>query len=388
MDKIIIDKGLHKPEFINLIAPAIRLDTVIKVDDGYQYCLVKPANGDYLKPFECFISNNALKLSAYKKENNSVVSHFLTPYKFFKKRGVDDVKLQNYINSIALLEFDFVSQNQDLEQAYDYTEISSCMQKEGVNFRTLTKLNPALNVQLFQFFKNADEVARVLVWKNVFLQKDDTKVLFAGVVDRIYAVSNTTLNAVKNYFLQRGYVTRARNDLSTCTSFLVQDLFGIHQVELKIYVQLDKCVDNKKFPYMDTFCYLDDDYRLHNSYAGAAIETRRADGNALISGTECCCCGHIFDDNDIIIDDDGYEYCDNCYHNRYCACEVCGEEMSRDESGDYIPYHNVCSRCARDYVIRCANCGEIIGHGWGTDAHHGEICEACQDALDNNDNQD
>ena len=77
-------------------------------------------------------------------------------------------------------------------------------------------------------------------------------------------------------------------------------------------------------------------------------------------GIECYSCGCNIDDEDIIVNESGETYCNNCYRDRYSYCAHCDSEIYINDSTYINSIGYVCDNCLSNNYMSCCECGEYI----------------------------
>ena len=89
----------------------------------------------------------------------------------------------------------------------------------------------------------------------------------------------------------------------------------------------------------------------------------------------CFNCGR--DSGEIITNEYGDPYCDDCYHEIYCTCEECGMETLREETV-HVESEILCDNCYAKEYFQCAECDADTPRNEGFYVGVGEyVCEQC-----------
>lgn len=122
-----------------------------------------------------------------------------------------------------------------------------------------------------------------------------------------------------------------------------------------------------------------------SGYAIGALETIediRSDdleiGESFYGYCEHCGRTLYYEDDAYYVDP--HDYCEDCYHNLFATCDVCGETYDADDT-QYIDQRVVCDDCLeRDYT-RCEQCGEWTRNEQTITVGADTFCEACYSKL-------
>lgn len=96
------------------------------------------------------------------------------------------------------------------------------------------------------------------------------------------------------------------------------------------------------------------------------------------SGTVCCClCGAELEPEDVVYNDAGEPYCEDCYGDAYVHCYVCGKELPEEDACEDSHGNVYCTECHAGHCADCDNCGD----SWPKDeliSHDGlQLCPDC-----------
>jgi hypothetical protein len=106
---------------------------------------------------------------------------------------------------------------------------------------------------------------------------------------------------------------------------------------------------------------------------GAGDDLRCDSTDGVVNGGpeySCCNCGDGLDEDDARHTDDGDVYCDSCYWEAFGHCEVCSNDVARDDMRDVSEVPNraslgrswrhadfVCAGCYDEAIRSCDSCG-------------------------------
>lgn len=242
-----------------------------------------------------------------------------------------------------------------ITQAYrDEVGGHSCMTGDDCDKVAIYEHNPGV-VQML-VFDDGSMTARALVWKT---DQDKT------AMDRIYPNSGRHIELFNKYARDHGWLVRVGNSMPQGdVAFTDED--GDECSELTVSLDLP---DPIVYPYMDSFRWVktyDGDSVVLSTKCGRGRDRLESTGGVgpgseNDNSVECRDCGCRVDPEDSYSDDNGYDYCSDCYSERYGSCERCGHECSRD---DLAPVHvgrytsDYCSDCRSNYATGCGDCGE------------------------------
>lgn len=96
----------------------------------------------------------------------------------------------------------------------------------------------------------------------------------------------------------------------------------------------------------------------------------------------CDECKARVEDEDKKTSEDGTDYCESCYDEKFISCEACSNETAledsrKNSSGDYF-----CEECYCEHYTSCSDCGEEldINNGeeyYGPECEDGPFCQSC-----------
>lgn len=321
--------------------------------DAREYDAVGTAVDDIRKDTDSFLS--------YSQDEDSYVSYAQKPQHKYDSEKRYRTKLGRYLRRNLNITDDMVSDDtieqmsynvmgslpnsngdsieiitgEDIIEAYDKEYGgASCMTGGNANITEVYALNPdKVSMVIYK-----EGYARALLWTC----DDGTKVL-----DRIYPNSGVHVDIITKWAVDRGYVHRVGNNCNYCR--LSDNNF--HTVTLKM---------NDLFPFMDTF--------KHGTIRGNTIKiTNSNNGNIFLEGIngnfedmfECENCGNEVSEDDMVSDEGGHNYCEDCYSNVYTRCGNCDGEVDRDDARS--PDGNMyCESCYDELYTTCADCDEEI----------------------------
>ncbi|HCQ17240.1 MAG TPA: hypothetical protein DIU20_13310 [Cryomorphaceae bacterium] len=117
---------------------------------------------------------------------------------------------------------------------------------------------------LVLFDEDKAVLGRALVWWDVHFKNE-----IRTVMDRIYTVRDSDVEAFKDYARKQGWVHKAEQNCSSKNTFIDQG----EKVYATAVVQLDYSAYDE-YPYMDTFTYMDGDNLWNDSaYGSVALES-------------------------------------------------------------------------------------------------------------------
>lgn len=176
----------------------------------------------------------------------------------------------------------------------------------------------------------------------------------------IYGTNDNAINLIESEYEKRGAVCADEGDYWQGVRYLY-----IPMGSDSAYATYQDCGPCSAF-LSDCGKYLIADY-------GSPINLCSTSGFVQIEGRcKCCQCMESLDD-DCQTDDNGNNYCDDCYSDRFGYCESCEETFDRDEftlaysAGRYSPNESyVCPNCLRRHYTECTE-GRDSGDYWKDD---------------------
>jgi len=90
---------------------------------------------------------------------------------------------------------------------------------------------------------------------------------------------------------------------------------------------------------------------------------------------DCSSCADSTLPEDVRVDDNGDNFCEDCYYEVYEQCGTCGDEMSSEDShniGDDV----LCEGCFYDYNTYCNDCGDATSLDYTNDDG---VCDDCDE---------
>ena len=96
------------------------------------------------------------------------------------------------------------------------------------------------------------------------------------------------------------------------------------------------------------------------------------------SGYTCEDCGHSVSDDERY-SDDTYDYCSDCYHDRYFYCDSCHDYHSRDQENYVDGKGSFCEYCFNQKFHRCEGCNEAqtTDDYYVSELNQDVYCEEC-----------
>lgn len=263
-------------------------------------------------------------------------------YTFLHNRIGDKKKLQQLQDKLVKLtevyNEEFFSIETSLEVGYDETNVDSCMQNNGNFFRNFEDAGV-----LLKYDNGVD--GRAIIWSDQYIKGLPEGC--QGFMDRIYPSSNhKVVNAYKEYAKAHNLICKAEQNYEVKESFLWRN----EQLSLHLLLTPPNAGSSERYPYMDTFTYTSDFHSFSNTTEGSRyVELTGTNGNHSDSYT-CCNCDCSMYDDDRYSDDNGDDWCPDCYHNYHSECSCCGNYYDNDclhESDD----GDICVHCIsrRDY---------------------------------------
>jgi len=76
-------------------------------------------------------------------------------------------------------------------------------------------------------------------------------------------------------------------------------------------------------------------------------------------GVKCCNCDGTFDPDDGYINDDGEQYCDDCWHEMMRYCDCCDGYASREDFFHTSDGFDLCEYCAGSRTTTCECCDDV-----------------------------
>ena len=210
-----------------------------------------------------------------------------------------------------------------------------------------------------------DDHVRALLWKC-----DDGTI----VLDRIYPAGCDAVSILQGWASRKGYAYRLSDGF--CDGMISLSDGREHKITLK---------HNDVFPYFDTFCYGDFNYRdgtitVSNDSEYGDIEFQSTSGGHSDS-SYCCSCERTIPEGDVFVAFDN-DYCEECFYEHFFYCSNCSNEHRREdlvEVNDSV----YCSTCAEALFTRCNDCGQYF-EGTGFEVHSSdEVSRVCDECLDN-----
>jgi hypothetical protein len=124
---------------------------------------------------------------------------------------------------------------------------------------------------------------------------------------------------------------------------------------------------------------------------GGDIDARNTNGLTEDARARCHNCGDRFDREDCgYTDDDGNDWCDDCYSDHFSSCVSCSGEVYRENAITDHDGDTWCERCANRHLGQCYGCDEHFPHD-DLQYHHGEgerYCDACMPEEDEDDDSE
>ena len=187
----------------------------------------------------------------------------------------------------------------------------SCMRHDRCRFYLdLYEDNVGVVSLLVLFDEDKAVLGRALVWWDVPFKNE-----IRTVMDRIYTVRDSDVEAFKDYARKQGWVHKAEQNCSSKNTFIDQG----EKVYATAVVQLDYS-EYDEYPYMDTFTYMDGDKLWNDS----------AYGSVALEGT------HGETGDDLVYDD----YNDTRIENEFAVyCEV-GDGHCHQDDAVYLYYRD------------------------------------------------
>ena len=74
---------------------------------------------------------------------------------------------------------------------------------------------------------------------------------------------------------------------------------------------------------------------------------------------KCVSCGCHMDEDEGYQDDNGEYYCDECWHDSHCSCDMCDERFGNDYVTG-VGNYTLCEGCIERYCVTCDCCGDTI----------------------------
>ena len=261
---------------------------------------------------------------------------------FLHNRIGDNKKLQQLHDKLGLLtevyNEDFFSIETSLEVGYDETNVDSCMQNHGNYFRNFEDAGVLLK------YNNGVD-GRAIIWSDQYIKGLPEGC--QGFMDRIYPSSNhKVVNAYKAYAEAHNLICKAEQNYEVKERFIWRN----EPLRLHLVLTPPNFGSSERYPYMDTFTYTGDFRSFSNTTDGSRdIELTDTDGHHSDSYT-CCNCDCSMDDDGRYCDDNGNDWCPDCYHCHHSECSCCGDYTDNDyirESDD----GDICESCVgrRDY---------------------------------------
>lgn len=266
-----------------------------------------------------------------------------------------------------------------ITQAYrDEVGGHSCMTGDECDKVAIYEHNPGV-VQML-VFDDGSMTARALI-----LKTDQGKT----AMDRIYPNSGRHIELFNKYARDRGWLVRDGNRMPQGdVTFTDED--GDECGELTVSLDLP---DQVIYPYMDSFRWVKDydgdSVVLSMKYTRGrhCLDSTGGEGPGSESNNymECRDCGCRVDPGDSYTDDNGYDYCSDCYNERYGICERCNRETARDDLALVYTARCAyatgwCSDCRCSHAIECEGCGELFSIAIGrisvVDGEH--YCDDCE----------
>jgi len=94
----------------------------------------------------------------------------------------------------------------------------------------------------------------------------------------------------------------------------------------------------------------------------------------------CSECGEATDD--FACNDDGEYFCSSCYDDKYVKCEVCGNEVLKENAHSSSSDDWYCSDCYYEHFCNCEHCGrETDNEDAHCSADGDSYCESCYSEL-------
>ena len=202
--------------------------------------------------------------------------------------------------------------------------VGSCMQEKPTSFFELHTLFPD-NLKLYaQYNKQGVLIARALFWRTKFGTCFSTK--DECYLDRIYL--NTDDNDLKPDLYYKFYkkVLKAEN-VELCNFYNLHhakeskltgegEFYGLSNYAPFSELAPSESIDNlEKYPYMDTFCYIDDYGNLTDREEDWCKKLDSTSGGFEEDDSICDCehCGYEIDRDELIyVEDEGIEVCPDC----------------------------------------------------------------------------
>lgn len=310
------------------------------------------------------------------------------------KDWINDADLERFCNkAMSLIRssdslFRLIDGSRITDAYRDQVGGHSCMTDDDCHKTAIYEHNPGV-VQML-VFDDGSMTARALVWKT-----DQGKT----AMDRIYPNSGRHIELFNKYARDNGWLVREGNRMPEGdVTFTDED--GDECSELTVSLDLP---DPIIYPYMDSFRWVktyDGDSVVLSTKHGRGRECLESTkgvgpGSENDSSVECRDCGCRVDPEDSYSDDNGYDYCSDCYSERYRSCERCGCETARDDlasvhTGRYTS--EWCDDCRSNYATECEDCNEWFSNAGGRisevdgehycddcESSHTECCRACSE---------
>ena len=266
-------------------------------------------------------------VEGFKINNESRKKYFFhtTPLKFFRKFFSVDAcgyEYEEKISDLAIVLFSWENMKlrkvapADIPQLYkDADVVGSCMSDKPLEyFELYTKL---LSGGAYAIELGGEIVGRILYYNQ---NRGGNKYIY---IDRIYL--NTDNNTLKSKIYEQIY-NRFLNSFDIVQGYNVTHLSSEYKKKARginygafAYIELtEDCSDLDKFPYMDSYKYLDADglYLYHDEDSDAdKILDCTGGGFTDYEQRECECCGAT-------IDEDEERYCEDVDETRCSDCAV------------------------------------------------------------------
>jgi len=193
------------------------------------------------------------------------------------------------------------------------------------------------------------------------------------LMDRIYSDSEALKEAMFEYADKNNWAYR----MSTTAG---QDAI--------IGIDYDACIvsglnyTDGEVPYMDTlinYCIANGTMAIFHRRACYSADGALDQTNGCIGGRfECTVCGYDVTEDDVRTSEDGNDYCESCYCERFCLCDKCGEECYTD---DLIEIQDkvmqVCKECAEYSFFQCDKCDDYFSETFPVDNESQDVCSIC-----------
>jgi len=255
-----------------------------------------------------------------------------------------------------LIDFFKIIKGSDVKFYYTNIASHSCMTGNKSSFIDIYAANPD-KVSLV----TAKDYSRALLWTC-----DDGTI----VLDRVYPSGSKSVNIIRKWAAEKGYVLRDNPDrvIKTFNNISLSD-------GKQHFVTMKKTLH---FPYTDTFCYgthLNNQEILLTNFQKNNSFVLHSPYGVYLNITKCKnCASTLLESNCHLYNDD--IYCEPCWKLQFFNCYRCARFFLK-ESRHFLSGSFYCEECFKKHGITCAYCNKIGLNSDRKTKERKDICISC-----------